>query len=1001
MAFTAALLGTDTVFTPQETVDYDRGESLSIASSLIEGGECTHTSPEPYIGRSIHVIEGPDTLGTAVHDRISRAVLSILHALARGETQINIMAFSRGAVEAILVAHELERIVNLFKQRPFHHAGITNSTNPATEAQMRGGALGAAFNALIQQLQSNPDDFVGSLSDVKLAIFNIDPVPGGRWMGAPTRWVDDRFYHVPSIVSEYTQYVYENESSRSFKAIIPKPVDPSQTIYHLHTIPGHHGTGSGNFLNQSRQVNDAWGEDKTSHVQEIILINIIEFLRRHGHDDFKTKDRVTINHKLEALLYGDEGSTLLDARELAQKKLLCYAAVAENKKSYQLLSKHTFVTGHEQTAEGLIDTAAAWVGYKPGFVVEDRLVHYHRHSSVNTFLRQVIPTQHVGYVNAEHAHLAFQQIYDHFEITDIGASPVMKVGRVLSGLRAICDYEKTTSPTGSPVPGDTVDFGRLPVNGRISHLLKISQLDTGLFPRFAAFFIEEVAHGYLNGQMGIAEKAQMVRVIIEGMSAFQGLESEFTRNIYQSLEQSLHLALSKKSDIFFQELNRIDQDLSINIPHVEQGLLGDLSNMLKASPLDLVINHKIECFIQELARDVRLATPREYLEKINQFYSNLLDDPQEYQEKSKLLNLLKTAGDTILRGLDPSRVLREAMMLYDDFDRHLESLDAFNKAKLTRIKLLPHFSRKAVLLSSIAIYSYQHHIEAGELYNRDAPCIREMEPYLRLLKEQDPIYRALQDSAQQNGVLTAAQTVLEEERRILAYNTERLAQQNRELIMAQAALENEHRTLAQNAERLTHQNGELAAAQVLLEEERRILAQDTERLTQQNEELIAVQAALKAQRQQDNAPKEAQCLDLITDKLLPLTTRYLAHLRAQAPGPENNAKIGILDAVKTSLELALQPADLENPRRNQDCVINFYTALDASNQDITLHQDPAWKRYVLNVVIALSIVITGFLPGLAVLGIVSMRTGKSPKFWQSEGQTFFESCQQEKPSPFR
>ena len=46
-------------------------------------------------------------------------------------------------------------------------------------------------------------------------------------------------------------------------------------------------------------------------------------------------------------------------------------------------------------------------------------------------------------------------------------------------------------------------------------------------------------------------------------------------------------------------------------------------------------------------------------------------------------------------------------------------------------------------------------------------------------------------------------------------------------------------------------------------------------------------------------------------------------------------------------------------------------------------------------VAAVGILLTGVLPGLAVLGIFSTVTGKSALFWKSQGQAFVDSAKED------
>ncbi len=191
MAYTLTLLGTDTTFTPKPDTGYKYGETLSYVSTLVDRqGEQAQLSDDipKYRNSNITVVDGPDTMGKAVGDRIARGVASILEAISRGETDISIMAHSRGAVEAILVAHELERIQENCKQGK-DSADLMNSKCPLTKTAMKDQK--STFDSL------NLAGIANNINNVKLSIFNIDPVPGGDFLGAPVGGKMSAFLEYP------------------------------------------------------------------------------------------------------------------------------------------------------------------------------------------------------------------------------------------------------------------------------------------------------------------------------------------------------------------------------------------------------------------------------------------------------------------------------------------------------------------------------------------------------------------------------------------------------------------------------------------------------------------------------------------------------------------------------------------------------------------------------------------------------------------------------------
>lgn len=125
-SFTLTLLGTDTFYTPtlknqKKTVlkqgdhlseYFPKGETLSIVSSLIKTENLSSelSSAIPYRADSVAVVNGPSTEGKNVGEKIGIGLGLALNAIVRGHTELNEIAHSRGGVEALLIAHELNAI---------------------------------------------------------------------------------------------------------------------------------------------------------------------------------------------------------------------------------------------------------------------------------------------------------------------------------------------------------------------------------------------------------------------------------------------------------------------------------------------------------------------------------------------------------------------------------------------------------------------------------------------------------------------------------------------------------------------------------------------------------------------------------------------------------------------------------------------------------------------------------------------------------------------------
>lgn len=103
------------------------------------------------------MINGPTILGSEVGERIVQGLFLALRAAAAGKTSLQIAAHSRGAVETILILHELDRIKKelaglMLKEKKYDLASLPSTENFYTTVKARAISLGA------------PDPTVASLS---------------------------------------------------------------------------------------------------------------------------------------------------------------------------------------------------------------------------------------------------------------------------------------------------------------------------------------------------------------------------------------------------------------------------------------------------------------------------------------------------------------------------------------------------------------------------------------------------------------------------------------------------------------------------------------------------------------------------------------------------------------------------------------------------------------------------------------------------------------------
>ena len=211
----------------------------------------------------------------------------------------------------------------------------------------------------------------------------------------------------------------------------------------------------------------------------------------------------------------------------------------------------------------------------------------------------------------------------------------------------------------------------------------------------------------------------------------------------------------------------------------------------------------------------------------------------------------------------------------------------------------------------------------------------------------------------------------------------------------------------------------------LIEELSQAKQQTAEQISILSEQVTELAAELKKLKSQQAAATdfsdevEFEFQMIIRNKLNPMTKDYLIHLakeikqkidpkldlsnysklteniRAIQQWPEDlNSQL-----LKQKVEAVCELKDILNSKNKpSNKVSQFYEKLNEADKMLADHRDPIWIRFTTNALIVLSIILTGILPGLAVLGAVAL-AGNSPKFWQSTGQTFFQRANKEIVQP--
>ena len=365
-AFTLTMLGTLTEFTPElkliaklspyakgaRVKEYTKGETLSIISVLIKTAKAAKTTkldlknPYSYQADEVSLVNGPKTDGSNVGEKIALGLAAVLKALVRGQTNINIIAHSRGAVESILITHELEAIKkviadcanfdevlkNLSEQQTKRHKGPPANNTPDIVVHLK-----TQINLIPQEEQELWFSLLKtSLPLATVNLFGIDPVPGDCF---PITWYDERFFTLPEIIINAELIYYANERSDwGFTPIFPEVASKDKQHFVRYSMPGNHGTGStGNDGSQQGIIVSADGT-KTTHVQKLLIFKLLNFLNKQGVE-FNDGTQIFLKFSALGKKYLSLGSevTVINLAALDYPVIFrtIYAAIAKNLTAYE------------------------------------------------------------------------------------------------------------------------------------------------------------------------------------------------------------------------------------------------------------------------------------------------------------------------------------------------------------------------------------------------------------------------------------------------------------------------------------------------------------------------------------------------------------------------------------------------------------------------------------------------------------------------------------------
>ena len=542
------MLGTDTVYTPKPTYPHEltkdtvvpkeqrayvNGESLSymarvVADKLGENDpEINIDQPLSFSTPSVDVVNGPTTLGSEVGERIAQGVFLILKALAEGKQNIQISAHSRGAVESILIAHEIERIKTELNTKPSQTIHQIMAKSPCTYTAK-------AVKKLFADVKESPEvrtKLANRISSAKINMFLMDPVPGGSWRGIGkfVAWTDERFYVKPPC-SNAELLIFRDERTRCFIPIKFKDQTPL-------ILPGHHGTASGNIYTQQFDDITVDGDDKDSSlVQKLAIIKLLNFI----NNSTGLFDRVTSPVDLEHPVLDEVANQFFSAGKEDRVELLLemYKKIQLSDKAYRFLAGTAYAyLGREASSSGA------------------RYVHADGHNY--TSLDSLSPSLGGQFINKEHAflyllkHMEFKLNSEEYQPDEL----ITQLGNVLSSI--FTGYIQALEPKEADMSSSLI---------LRSHALLGSEADRKATFEAISVFLETISQKYLRNHLSLEVKTNLLAEIDKVFATLQQFKRQPQdapiNKIIDECDLILRSSLKNTAQIHYASL--IDQSNELN-----------------------------------------------------------------------------------------------------------------------------------------------------------------------------------------------------------------------------------------------------------------------------------------------------------------------------------------------------------------------------------------------------------------------------------------------------
>ena len=704
-AYYLFLLGTDVNFVPvpdeKEVAPYIRGETFSYAAQatakllgqegvfLEKHADSTHENyAHAFHADSVDLINGANTLGDEAGDRIAKGLLLSLQAIAKGQTQINLSGFSRGAVEAIVLTHELERVkkaliadaasTSLPKKTLAEIICESNSVPSAIALFRHPSYTRQVLKNLTATATANDDEetlkvnLLTGLKQLEVNLFVLDPVPGGNFAKvARVGWQEPIFYTLPDFVTKKLELVQQHETSNCFKVIIPQGMP-------FEVIPGSHGTGDGNQFDDNGQKIEAEKTD-VSAVQNLVLQRWIEFMSFQLDKDAELAQAELVP-KHGALNELTQKYLQATAQERDKLLLASYEKIMENYPAFVFLAGRCY--------KGL------------GQLGPIRLVHYHQ--------RGGIPISDIHqhgdaklFVNTKHVELWISQQIAEFNFFDkpLEEQIAWLKNNIADVFQAAAQIEGANAPPTNKQLQKILDMTEKKDQAALL-LEALATLSNTLILTYLRNHLSEeqlsICHTYFDNTIKILRDASANQQLSEAKRMIahkfkMAVEQGLTTNLHQH-SRALLLQTQKQfedSTLLLEklpehDLNQQEQAL-IRQTTIEgwlistQQLLGELSSL--SEQIDRLIPYCDQTdmlkALQELTTSSIYTTETKEIPELSQKLHSMVDQS---------IVLLKTQAANLLKD-NPQLLNKQQAELSDDFFQEIRLLAKGMGAELAEDKV--------------------------------------------------------------------------------------------------------------------------------------------------------------------------------------------------------------------------------------------------------------------------------------------------------------------------